>query len=146
MAKTAAGKPELFDIAKAFGDLRFPGFDVEAVVETQRKNLEALTQANQLAFEGAQALARRQAEIVQRAVEEVSELLREWAQPGAPEDRMAKNAEVAKQAFEKGIANFREFNELATKASSEVLNVFTRRLTESLDEMRSYGKRQIAAE
>lgn len=55
MAKTTGSKQEPVDLSKVFGELRFPGFDVEAIMQTQRKNLEALTEANRLAVEGVQA-------------------------------------------------------------------------------------------
>ena len=51
MAKTES-KNGFFDVAKAFGDFRLPGIDVDAIVAAQRKNFEALTQANQFAVEG----------------------------------------------------------------------------------------------
>jgi len=146
MAKTTNSKDEFFDVTKAFGDFRLPGFDVEAIVDAQRKNLEALTQANQVAVEGVRSVVQRQAEIVQQAVEEVSGLLRDWMQPGAPEDRLAKNVEVAKLAFEKGMANARELNDLTTKASTDVFSIITRRLSESFDDVRLYAKKQAAAE
>jgi hypothetical protein len=49
--KTEASTNEFFDVTKAdvtkaFGDVRLPGLDVQAIVATQRKNLEALTQAS----------------------------------------------------------------------------------------------------
>jgi phasin family protein len=145
MVKATTGKNGFFDVSKAFGDFRLPGFDVEAIVTAQRKNLEALTQANQLAAEGVRALAQRQAEIVQQAIEEASGLIRDWTHPGAPEDRLAKNVEVAKLAFEKGIANARELAELAAKANADAFNVISKRFAESLDEVRDYTKRQVAA-
>ena len=145
MAKTEASKNGFFDVTKAFGDFRLPGLDVEAVMATQRKNLEALAQANQLAVEGARALAQRQAEIAQQAFAEVSALFREWTQPGAPEERLAKNVEVAKQAFEKGFANARELSELTTKASTDALSVIARRVSEGFDEVRLYAKKHTSA-
>jgi len=57
------------------------GFDIEAAVSSQRKNIEALTQANQLAVEGAQALMRRQVEITRQAVEDFSAMFRDFVQP-----------------------------------------------------------------
>jgi phasin family protein len=134
-----------FDVgnfAKAFGDLRLPGLDVEAVAASQRKNLEALTQANQLAVEGAQSLARRQVEIVRQAVDEASQALREWTEAGAPEDRIAKSVELGKAAYEKGIANAKELTELAAKAGTDVFSVIARRFSESFDEVRLYAKKQ----
>ena len=132
------------DVGKAFAGFTFPGLDVESIVAAQRKNLEALTQANQLAVEGVQAIARRQVEIARQAVDEASTLLREWSQPGAPEERMAKNAEYAKHAFEKGVANARELAELVTKANTEAFNVIHKRVSEGFEELRDYAKHKVA--
>jgi phasin family protein len=132
------------DVGKAFAGFAFPGLDIESLVAAQRKNLEALTQANQLAVEGVQAVARRQVEIARQAVDEASTLLREWTQPGAPEERIAKNAEYAKQAFEKGVANARELAELVTKANAEAFNVLNKRVAEGFEEMRDYAKQKVA--
>jgi phasin family protein len=133
---------DMTNMTKAFGDMKLPGIDVEAVAASQRKNLEAFTQANQLAVEGAQSLARRQVEIVRQAVDEASQALREWTEAGAPEDRIAKSVELSKQAYEKGIANARELTELATKASTDVFSVIARRFSEGFDELRLYTKKQ----
>src|SRR5258707_2233842 len=139
---TIDGKQTLFDMdfGKAFAGLPFPGFDVESLVAAQRKNIEAFTQANQLAVEGAQAVARRQVEIARQAVDEASALMREWTQPGAPEERIAKNAEIAKTAFEKGIANARELAELVTKANTDAFNILNKRVAEGFEELREYAK------
>jgi phasin family protein len=132
------------DVGKAFAGFTFPGLDIESIVAAQRKNLEALTQANQLAVEGVQALARRQVEIARETVDEVSSLVREWTQPGAPEERIVKNAEYAKQAFEKGVANAKELAELVTKANSEAFNVIQKRVAEGFEELRDYAKQRGA--
>jgi phasin family protein len=137
------GKPSFLDIdvGKAFAGFNFPGFDTETIVASQRKNLEALTQANQLAVEGVQAVIRRQIEIARQAVDEASAALRELVQPGAADEKIAKNAELAKAAFEKGLANVKELAELLTKANNEAFGVITKRVTESLDEFRDSAKR-----
>jgi phasin family protein len=146
MAKNGTSDTGFFDMTKAFGEFRLPGLDVEAVVTTQRKNLEALTQANQLAAEGVRALAQRQVEIAQQAFQETSALLREWTQPGAPEERLARNVEAVKQAFETGLATARELNEMTTKASTDVFSVITRRMSQGFDELRLYAKKHISAQ
>ena len=146
MAKTETRKNRFFDLAKAFEDLRMPGLDVEAMIASQRKNLEALTHASQLALEGVQAIAQRNVEIVRRVVDDAPALLREWTEPCAPEDRLTKNVDAAKQAFERGLANARELAELAAKAGTDVFSVFTRRLSESFDDVRLYAKKQLAAQ
>jgi phasin family protein len=111
------------------------------MISTQRKNLEAFTQANQLAVEGVQAVTRRQVEIAREAFEGASAAMRELSQPGAPEERFAKNAELAKQVFQKSIANAREIAEMMSKAQAEAFEVITKRVTESLDEITEQAKR-----
>jgi phasin family protein len=145
MAKTETSKNGFFDVAKAFGNFRLPGLDVEALMAAQRKNVEAMTEASQLAVESVQAMARRQAEIAQEAVQNATEVVRDWTQPGGLDERLAKNVDTAKQAFEKGLANIREFNELTTKASTDVFSVIARRVSESFDELRLYAKKSASA-
>ena len=51
-----AANPFEFDVTKFFADFRYKPFDVESVMAAQRRNIEALSQANQAAAEGMQAL------------------------------------------------------------------------------------------
>ena len=142
---TSTTKNGLFDVTKIMGDFRVPGVDLEAAVASQRKNIEALTQANQLAVEGVQALMRRQVEITRQAMEDFSAMFRDFVQPnGSPEDRFAKQAEYSKHAIEKGLSNAKELTELVTKANTEAFNVINKRVTESLDEVRDFAKKRVA--
>jgi phasin family protein len=131
-----------FDVTKMMADFRFRPFDVEALMAAQRRNIEALSQANQLAVEGMQAVAKRQIEVARQAVEDVSVLLRDLAQPASPEDRIAKNTEFAKQMLEKSVNHGREITLLATKAGTEAADVLRKRATEGLDEFRELAKHQ----
>jgi phasin family protein len=143
---TTNGKHTLFDmdLGKAFAGFAFPGFDVESLVAAQRRNLEALTQANQLAVEGAQAVARRQVELARQAMDDASAVMRDWTQPAAPEDQVAKNVELVKHAFEKGVANARELTELVAKANTDAFGVIHKRVAESFEEIRDYTKQRAA--
>ena len=136
-------KDKLFgaaDISKMFAGYAFPGFDVEALMAAQRKNLEALTQANQLAVDGFQALARKHVDLTRAAIDEVSTLVREWAETGVPEEKFQKQAEFAKKALTKGVSNSRELVELAGKTQAQAFQVLNKRFNESLDEMTSFVK------
>jgi phasin family protein len=143
---TSTTKNGLFDVTKIMGDFRIPGIDIEAAVASQRKNIEALTQANQLAVEGAQALMRRQVEITRQAMEDFSAMFRDFVQPnGSPEDKIAKQAEYSKHAIEKSLSNAKELTDLVTKANTEAFNVLNKRVTESFDEVRDFAKKKVAA-
>jgi phasin family protein len=145
-ATTSTTKNGHFDVSKVMGEFRVPGIDLEAAAAIQRKNIEALTQANQLAVEGAQALMRRQVEIARQAMEDFSAMFRDLVQPnGSPEDKLVKQAEYSKHAIEKSLSGAKEFADLVTKSSTEVFNVLNKRVTESLDEVRDFAKKRVAA-
>jgi len=131
------------DFSKVFAGFTLPGFDVEAVLACQRKNIEALTQANQLAVEGVQAVARRQAEIAREAIDEASTVLREIVQPTAPEERIAKQAELLKQTFERGLANTRELTLMLAKANTEAFDVVAKRVAQGFEEVRDEAKKRV---
>lgn len=145
MANAGAGSEWFMDIGKMFGEMRAPTADLETIVAMQRKNIEALTQANQLALEGAQAVLRYQLEMARRTMEEFSSIFASFLQPnGSMEDRVAKQAEFSKSAMEKGMSNARDISDLMTKANTDAFNVLSRRVTETFEEIRDYASRRTA--
>jgi phasin family protein len=133
----AANNPFEFDLTKLLGDFKVPGIDFEAIVASQRKNIEAVTTANQLAVEGLQAVLRRQAEIIRQSIEEASSLVGDFTAVGAPEEKAAKQAELVKSTFEKALANVKELSELVAKSNAEAADILAKRVSESLDEVKS---------
>jgi phasin family protein len=133
-----------FDVTKMFADFRFRPFDVEAVWASQRRTIEAMSQANQLAVEGVHAVAKRQIEVTQQTFEEFSTLWREMAQPSSTEDRIAKHTEFTKKMIDKGLTHGREVAALAAKAGTEASEVLQKRTTESLDEMKAFACKPAA--
>ena len=124
------------DMQKLFADFKFPGIDYEAVMSSQRRNIEALTQANQLAVEGMQAVAKRQAEILRQTLEETTKAMQTLLSSASPEERLAKQTDIVKTAFERAIANMKELAELVTKSNTEAFQVVNQRVTDSLDELK----------
>jgi phasin family protein len=125
------------DFTKMFSEFKIPGFDMQSLVATQRRNIEAVNTANQLAVEGIQAVMRRQTEIMKSMVEESSTVLRELMSQGAPEQKIAQQTEVVKTAFEKALANLRELTEMVAKSNTEAADVLTKRIGESLTELKT---------
>lgn len=133
-----------FDVTKMFADFRFRPFDVEAVWAAQRRNIEALSQANQLAVEGVHAFAKRQIEMTQQTLEEVSTHVREMVQPNSTEDRIARQTEFTKKMIDKGMSHGREVAALAAKTGAEATEVLQKRATEGLDEMKAFTCKSAA--
>jgi phasin family protein len=124
------------DVTKIMGEFKFPVVGFDAVVETQRKNIEALTAANQTAFEGVQALFQRQAEVVRSSVEEITKATTDLWSTVSPEEKAAKQADLVKKGYENAIANLREAIEMLAKSNGQAADLINKRVGESLDEIK----------
>jgi phasin family protein len=133
------------EYGKLFGNGKLPAFDIDAMIAAQRKNVEALTAANQVAFEGVQTIAKRQIEFARKAAEELSQVAKEMTAAGTPEDKLGRQAALAKEAFETAVANLRELSGIAQKANSEAVDLLSKRVVENLDEVKSVFAPKAAA-
>lgn len=132
---------EKFDFTKAADQFKVPGLDAQALVEYQKRNLEAFAAANKVALEGTQAVIRRQAEILRQGVEEASKAFAEMNAAGTPQDKILKQAELAKEAYEAALANLRELTEMASKSNGEAADLLSSRVSESFGEFTSEIKK-----
>src|SRR5512144_438982 len=124
------------EITSKLKEYRLPGIEVDAVVASQRKNVEALANASHAAFESTQAVTKRQAEIFQETMNQTAKSFDALAKAGSPPEAAAKQAELAKEAFEKAIGNMRELAEMVTKAQQGAIDMISNRISQSLDEIK----------
>jgi phasin family protein len=132
---TPAGSAEDKKASAVFGDLgklvekfKLPGIDIAAILDSQRKDMEALAEANKQAYEGIKALAQRRNEILQ-------ETLSEWQQAmkdAAGKDAMTKRADMAKKGMQQAIANFQELADMEAQSRSKAWKVVQDRFQENL--------------
>jgi phasin family protein len=119
----------------AFTDMFKNNFDYNQLLTTQRRNLEAASEASQAIVENAQAISRRQAEIARANVEGALKASKDIFTSGTPETNIAKQAAFAKTAFEGALSNLREVSEMAAKSCFEIFDVITSRAAESMEEI-----------
>lgn len=131
-----------FDITKMMADFKVPGVDMDAVLASQRKNIEALTQANQLAVEGMQAVARRQMDVLRQTMEETAAMTKDMMQAGSPEAGVAKQADLVKGAFEKVLTNMKEMSEMVAKSNYEAADILSKRISAGLDEIKAVAAKK----
>ena len=125
------------DFSKSFTNGKAPTVDMETLFASQRKNFEAFQSANQLAFDGVKAVAQRQAELAREAVEDFSKLAKELSAPASVEEKLVKQAEIAKAGFETAVANVREITDLLQKSNTEVAELIQGRVTAQIDEVKA---------
>lgn len=119
----------------AFSDAFRQQFDFNQLFATQRRNLEAFSAANQVIVEGAQAITRRNAEILRENMESLLSTSREMFTGGSPENNIGRQTEIAREMLENSLATMREATEMATKSGFEAFDVLNKRAAESLEEL-----------
>ncbi len=124
------------EFSKMLKQYNLPGVDMDALMASQKKNMEALTQANRVALEGMQAVAKRQAEILQETMNEASKAVDVLSKAGSPTEVAAKQAELAKDAFERALSNMRELAEMVAKSNQEATSTINARISGTLDEIK----------
>ena len=122
--------------SKALGEYQLPGVDVNTILESQRKNMEALTSANKQVLESIQAVVTRQSEILRETMEEASTAIKELSAAGSPQEAASKQAELIKQAVQKAVSHMRELAEMSTKSNTEAFRTVNTRLTETIHDIR----------
>jgi len=118
-----------FDFTKMLQQFQIPGVDFASIIERERKNIEALAEANRIAFEGWQNLVRRQSEILQDS-------MRRAVEDAKNQNALRNGAELARNAFETALANMRELAEMAAKSQREAFEVIRKRVEENMNALR----------
>ena len=146
-AKAKTGNPfldadmgNLMEFGKFAEQFKFPGVDTAALIESQQRNIEAITKANQVAFAGVQAIMQRQAEILSKTMDETAKAVQAFSKTGKPEDIWAKQADLLKETYEHGLSDLRDLTELSTKANSQAADLLSHRVTDGLDELKGAFK------
>ena len=125
------------EFMKMFSDFKMPSMpDMSAFAEAQKRNLEAFSMANKLAMEGAQAVARRNMEIMQQTMGEMTEAMQTMASQEPAAAKAARQAELLKAGYEKAVGNMREVSELIQKSNAEALGVLNARFTSAMEEVK----------
>ncbi len=146
-AKAKTGNPfldadmgNIMDFGRFAEQFKFPGVDTTALIESQQRNIEAITKANQVAFAGVQAILQRQAEILSKTMGETAKAVQAFSKTGKPEDIWAKQADLLKETYEHGLSDLRELTELGAKANSQAADLLSHRVTDGLNELKGAFK------
>jgi hypothetical protein len=119
----------LGDVKKMMEQFQLPGVDMQAFMESRRKDLDALIEANKAAYEAAQSLAGKQAEIITKAFQSFQALTTAVSDP-------AKQAELMRKAYEKTLVDMKDMADMVHKSQVDAVATLTKRATENTQEIK----------
>jgi phasin family protein len=128
------------DINQLMEQFKIPGVDVSAIMESRRKDIEALVAANRQAYEGMQKLGQRQAEMLRDAMAEWQSTTMQMMSGQNLGAGAGMQAELGKRALDRALANMRELAVMATASQTQAWNMISKRFQDSLEELRQLGQ------
>jgi phasin family protein len=129
------------DFTKHFAAMKMPGVDADALVAAQQKNMDALVEANKAAAAGYQDLFKMQMSIFEETMAEAQAHMKSFDSTKLDPEAAKAQAELAKAAFEKALANMQALAETAQKANAEAYGIVSARIKESLAELRTMANK-----
>lgn len=130
-ASTVSSNP-FGDLTTMLEQFKVPGADMSSFIEARRKDVKALVEANQAAYEAMQALARTQTEMLTQAMQSMQESAKGMAGGRAGMPDPVKQAELARDAWQKMLANMKTLAEMAQKSQAEAVAGLTARAKENM--------------
>jgi hypothetical protein len=140
MAATKNANPFAFDASKIkdmFTAAKMPVVDTDALMAAQKKNVDALIEANKVAVAGYQDLYKRQVALFEAAVDQAKGLMTDTKAQPLTADQATQNVEAVKTAFEKTAADLNELTEMAQKANTGAFEVVKARAEEAAAEFKA---------
>ncbi len=127
------------DLTKVLEQFKVPGIDTQEILDARRKDIEALMQANQAIYQGMQAMANKQGELMQAAMADIQNAMKGAASSMSLGDP-AKQGETARKAYEKMLGDMQDLAQIARQSQTEAMAKITARGNEHLEEVKRMMK------
>ena len=125
------------DMLRKFGtDLGLPKLNVDELLQTQRKNLDALGQSAKVAAQGAQSVAQKQREVLEAGLREAATLAREY-KPLKIQENLALQTEFARKVFDIAVKGAQDSASTARQSTTDAVKIIQDRVKESFEEFRA---------
>lgn len=128
------------DMLRKFGsDLGLPKLNVVELLQTQRKNIDALSESTKVATR-AQSMAQKQREVLEAGLREAATLAREYKPLDKVHENIALQTEFARKVFEIAVEGARESASTARQSTTEAVKIIQDRVKESFEEIRATAR------
>ena len=131
------------EYTKLIGQFKLPGLDLSALLESRRKDLAAIVEANTTVLAGVQSLAQKQSDILRTSLGGVQAFVARFTQPGG--QPVASTGEATKQALHKALVDVQDLVDTAYRAQSDSVAVVTKRVAEHVEELKTLLQAQSQA-
>jgi hypothetical protein len=132
-------KPQYDDpfsqFAAMFQQYKLPGLDVSAILDARRKDVEALAEANQVAFGGMQAIQGKQLEILRSALDNFQAIAQQLAT--SPAKPTVGPTDVVQKTLHLALADMQDIAQKTQQAQTQAYAIVAKRMEQAANELRA---------
>jgi len=118
------------DLAKMLEQFRMPTVDLQALLDTQHKDLEALAQATRQAYDGIRSLVARRDEIMADSISQWQEAIKAGGGKG-----LAEQTARIQQGMAQALTDLRELGEIEVRTRTDVWKTMQERMQRNFAEI-----------
>ena len=128
---------DVADFSKMFEMPEVSALNGNALVDGQRKNVEAMIKAQKVASAGYQTMFERQVAMMQDAFTGFQSQIAEMSKAPTATDAATSQVDAARKVYEDAMANLNELAAIAQKANTDAFAVIKDRVEASFGEMKA---------
>ena len=113
-----------------------PKVDREQILKSHRKNLEALSEAQKMAFEVIKNIAQLQAQFVRQTFEEMNESMREVIHNPTSREKLSAHVDTVKKSMSKAIDHHSNLSDILLKSNLDVYKLVQERFKDHADSLK----------
>src|SRR6201999_590956 len=133
------------EMLRKFGaDLGLPKLNVDELLQTQKKNIDALGQSAKVAAQGAQSVAQKQREVLEAGLREAATLAREFERLGKVHENSELQTEFAKRVLEIVVQGAQASASTGRQSTADAVKITQDRMKERVEEVRASASKQIS--
>ncbi len=125
------------EFTKMFEMPEISAMNGNALVDGQRKNIEAMMKAQQVASDGYQNMFEKQVAMMQDVFAGMQGQIADLSKAPSATDAATSQVELTKKSYEDAMTNLNELAEIAQKANTEAFAVIKDRVEESFTELKA---------
>lgn len=122
------------DKAGTCPNFKMPNIDMNAIMDSYKKNLEVLGLINKMSIEVCNGITKLQSAFVKQMMTDMGSI---WENAGKPSDMVTRFNEVARDTVEKAIGNSKQISEMIVSTNKELSAAITKRVKDSVEEAKN---------
>lgn len=126
--------PNASEKTDMFSNFKMPNIDMNAIMDSYKKNLEILGLINKMSLEVCNGITKLQSAFIKQMMADMGSVMEKSTKPS---EAMAKFSEVTRDTIVKAIGNSKQISDMITATNNDLTAAVTKRFKESMEEAKS---------